>query len=362
MTALFNPARLRLARKRRGRTLTSLAQDLGRSTRILNAYERGEKQPGTLTLERLAKILDFPVSFFNAPDLSEPPSNGTSFRKQSHLSDLRRDQALSSATLALALSDWIEQRFSLPAPDVPRYSEEVDAEIAAQAVRETWGLGERPVSNMIHLLEAHGVRVFSLTEECREMDAISFWADGVPFVFLNTVKSGERSRMDASHELGHLVLHWRGGTIGRRTEHQAQLFGNAFLMPRGSVIAEAPRVADLERIIRAKRRWKVSAAALVYRMHEVGLISDWHYRLLFTQNIRTSERNPIQPETSQVLAKVFKALRDEGITKADIARDLCIWPDELDRMIFKLVLTSLDGGGNDGGRRGSDGGSLRLVS
>lgn len=58
---------------------------------------------------------------------------------------------------------------------------------------------------MIHLLEAHGVRVLSLTQECREVDAFSLWLQQ-PFVFLNTQKSGEHSRFDAAHELGHLPL------------------------------------------------------------------------------------------------------------------------------------------------------------
>jgi hypothetical protein len=44
------------------------------------------------------------------------------------------------------------------------------------AVRSEWRLGERPISDMIHLLKAHGVKVFSLVEECRELDAFRFGA------------------------------------------------------------------------------------------------------------------------------------------------------------------------------------------
>ena len=32
-------------------------------------------------------------------------------------------------------------------------------ETAAEAIRSEWGLGERSIPNLIHLLEAHGVRV-----------------------------------------------------------------------------------------------------------------------------------------------------------------------------------------------------------
>ena len=75
------------------------------------------------------------------------------------------------------------------------------------AVRARWDMGFRPIRNMVHLLEAHGVRVFSLAEDAKQVDAYSFWTPSKkPFVFLSMSKSAERSRMDAAHELGHLVI------------------------------------------------------------------------------------------------------------------------------------------------------------
>ena len=363
MTTNFNPQRLTVARRRRGKTMSALAEMAHLSTRIITAYERGEKEPGLLTMERIAAALEFPIEFFSGPGLEEPPTSGTSFRKQSRLTAAKRDQALGSATIAMGLSEWIDERFGLPAPDIPRH-EDVDPETAARSVRAEWGLGERSIPNMIHLLEAHGVRVFSLSEESREMDAISFWRGNLPYVFLNTIKSGEHSRMDAAHELGHLVLHWRGGAHGRKLEHEAQQFASAFLMPRSSVLAEAPRGGQLDQIVRAKKRWKVSVAALVYRMNVVGLLSDWDYRTLFIKmngdQMRVKEPYPIQAETSQVLGKVFKMLRDEGVSKADIARDMRIYPEELDRIIFGLTWTQVSGSGGAGEPQ-SERPALRLV-
>jgi Predicted Zn peptidase len=200
---------------------------------------------------------------------------------------------------------------------------------------------------MIHLLEAHGVRVFSIIEDCHQMDAFSFWRGTAPHVFLNTMKSAEHSRLDGAHELGHLVLHWKGGVRGRDAEREAQMFGAAFLMPRGSVIAEAPRSGKLNQLVKAKRRWNVSVAALAYRMHELKLLTGWQYRSLFIEisrnGYRKSEPNPCQNETSQVLAKVFKALREDGLTMADVADALNIYPDELNKLIFGLVLTPVAG-------------------
>lgn len=347
----FNPSRLVVARKRRGFTKKRLADSAGISTRILTDYERAMFEPTEATLERIADVLDFPVAFFGASEIDEPQIEATSFRALSRLTARQRDQALGSATLALDLSRWIDEWFALPTPDIPTL-QGVDPETAADALRREWGLGERPVRNVVNLLEAHGVRVFSLAEECAEVDAFSFRQRGVPHVFLNTMKSAERSRMDAAHELGHLVLHW-GHEIprGREAEQEAQQFGSAFLMPRGSVLADAPRGARLEQLVKAKRRWGVSVIALAYRMHVLGLLSDWQYRAVLIEigekGYRRDEPSPIpQRETSQVLAKVFDELRRSGRTRADVAAELHIPPEELNKIVFGLVLTPLAGDGD----------------
>lgn len=268
----------------------------------------------------------------------------------------QRDAALGAGALAMELSAWIDDRFSLPAPDLPDLSGN-DPEAAASALRSAWGLGEKPVRNMIHLLEAHGVRVFSLSEECLQVDAFSFWWDGLPYVFLNTQKSAERSRLDAAHELGHLVLHRDDHPRSRDIEREAQKFGGAFLMPRASVLACAPGLVTVSRLIKLKRNWNVAVTALTYRLHELGILSDWQYRTLFTElssrGYRKSEPEPIERETSQVLAKVFAALRDEGIEKRTIASDLHVTVEDINALIFGLAMLPLPGGSAVAAKPGS---------
>ena len=86
--------------------------------------------------------------------------------------------------------------------------------------------------------------------------------------------------MNVAHELGHLVMHWEKGPRGREAENEADVFASAFLMPRATVIAEAPRTGQLGDVHGAKHRWGVSAAALIYRMRKVGLLSEWRTRSL----------------------------------------------------------------------------------
>ena len=363
--AVFNPSRLTLARRRRGLTMTKLAALVGVELRSVSAYENGEFGPDSERLTAISQALSFPTAFFFGKDLDEPTQDIASFRALSKMTAAQRDTALGSGAIALMLNDWIEQRFELPAHDLPDLSREASPEAAAQALRAAWGIGELPIKNMLHLLEANGVRVFSLSIQAAEVDAFSMWRQSTPFVFLNTGKSAEHGRFDAAHELGHLVLHRHGSPQGREAEREANSFASAFLMPKASVLAEAPHMATVERLIVLKKHWGVSVAALTYRLHMVGALSDWHYQSLFVEiskrGYRKSEPNEGQRETSQVLQKVFAALRREGVTKRDIADELCVTAEELDQLVFGLVLTGLEGGGGDGpiGRKRPN---LHLVS
>jgi Zn-dependent peptidase ImmA (M78 family) len=260
----------------------------------------------------------------------------------------QRDMALGAGTIALLFNSWVEARFELPAAALPDLSSEGNPEAAAAGIRQLWGLGELPIKNMVHLLEAKGVRVFSLSLDADTVDAFSMWHDQTPFVFLNTRKSAEHSRFDAAHELGHLVLHRHGEPQGQEAEREAHAFASAFLMPRGSIFAYAPKLATVDRLVKLKKYWTVSVAALAYRLHAVGILSEWHYRQLYielsSRGYRKREPEEAPRETSQALAKVFAALRDEGVSRKSIAVELHIEPEEIEQLVFGLAVTGLTGG------------------
>jgi Zn-dependent peptidase ImmA (M78 family) len=309
-------------------------------------YENGHQTPADETLRLLAEALNVSLDFLGAADLDEIPEDAVSFRALSKMTARQRDRALAAGRVALLVNDWIEARFRLPDPDIPSLTGH-DPEAAAEIVRARWGLGERPVANMLHLLEAHGVRIYSLTAENDELDAYSLYWEGRPFIFLSTGKTGERGRFDAGHELGHLVLHGEHQVPSGRpaAEVEANRFAAAFLMPRASVLAQGLRHATCDQIVAAKRTWNVAAMALTHRLHELDLLTDWGYRTACVQlsrmGYRRAEPQGIQRESSQLLAKVFRSVRAEGITPAMIAKDLGISTAELQAHVFGLTLTAV---------------------
>jgi Zn-dependent peptidase ImmA (M78 family)/transcriptional regulator with XRE-family HTH domain len=387
---MFNPLRLTLARKRRGMKKRELAERIGLTEKSVSNYEAGSQEPERTTLSKLSEALRFPEAFFfgDEPELLTP--DVASFRSLSKMTASQRDSALGAGAVALLLNDWIESRFQLPDPDVPdlgreggaskggygdRVSQEPekypsraaaqDPESVAEMLRAHWGIGELPIKNMIALLESKGVRVYSLAIDSKEVDAFSMWKGGRPFVFLNTFKSAEHCRFDAAHELGHLVMHQHALPQGPDLEREANAFASAFLMPKASVLANAPKAATLPSLIRHKKHWLVSVAALNYRMHALDLTTDWTYRTLCIQiaqaGYRTGEPESINHEKSLIMEKVFTALRDEGMSKADVARRIAIPPEEINELTFGLMLNALNGGRSADARPNASRAALRLI-
>lgn len=348
----FNPSRLSFARRRRGFTKRALAERVGMGLRSVTAYESGESVPSEDALAKLQECLGFPLDFFFGEDLEEPNPDIASFRALKRMNASLREMALTQGGLAIYLSKWFEKEFELPKCDIPNLGYERSPEAGAETLRRYWGIGELPIRNIVHLLESKGVRVFSLAVNAREVDAFSWWKGDTPFVFLNNKKSSERSRYDAAHELGHLVLHRDGPLRGQNVEREANVFAAAFLMPRTSVIAHSKRFPTLADIVKMKKIWNTSVSALTYRLHEVRMISEWQYRVLYMQIAKngylTKEPNEAPRETSLILPKVFEDLYSRGVTRSDVARLLAIPRAELEELLFGLAMAIIEGRGRKG--------------
>jgi Zn-dependent peptidase ImmA (M78 family)/DNA-binding XRE family transcriptional regulator len=337
---MFNALRLEIARKRRHLTKKQLAEMSGVAPLTLTRIEKGTTaEPAEETVAALARTLGYPATFFYLDDCEQPAEQAVSFRSLSTMTARQRDAALAGGAVAFELDDYMTSRFDLPAPDVPDLRDEGPVEAAA-ALRNYWGVGSKPIQHMLRLLEAKGVRVFSLAENNKNVDAFSCWRDAKPYVFLNTFKSAERSRFDAAHELGHLVLHRHGEPSSRDVEKDADQFASAFLIPYDDLIGHLPRSPSITQLIQAKERWGVSVAALARNVRDAGLLSDWAYRdlckIISARGYRTVEPNPRPREESVVWKKVFQSLWADRVGKDTVARELCIPTDEIEAFIGGL--------------------------
>lgn len=362
---MFNMGRFDLARQRRGLTKRELAHRLEVTDRTVSNWYNNQ-QVDEKILEKAAEILDFPINFFYGREVEKIQVESVSFRALTKMTARKRDMAISQTILAEMISDWIDQNFDLPLPNVPDLHElrsdfstatidsldETDEndvryyleysypEACADTVRKAWGLGEQPIPNLIALLESKGIRVFSLTDEAQDVDACCRWTSGRPFIFLNTSRTAERCRFDLAHELGHLVMHKHGIIEGIHVEQEANAFASAFLMPRRSLLADPLRIPSLKSILSKKVIWQVSAAALTYRYNKLGIITDWNATSIYkqlAQRGRNNEPNPLAHESSLLLDKVFQALARENFDFSKMTNDLCLNLIEINNLTFNLA-------------------------
>ena len=308
--------RLTLARKLRGFSKKELAELVKVTPKSIADYENDLTNPSSEIEQRLIQALRFPVAFFNLHTTEAMPEEAISFRARTKLKRSQKDIATAEATLATELSDWCNAKFHLPKTNVPTI-EGVDPVLAAEMLRKEWKMGDGAIPNLLALLESHGIRIFFAGEIGNEVDAFSYWEPktNCPYVFLTTLKSGERRRMDAAHELGHLVMHRNldmGSSATKEIEAEANRFASAFLMPKSTMLKYTPRGFSLQDAVALKKQWKVSVAAFIYRSHDIGLLTDWQYHNLFKQlsaaGWRTDEPNAIIPEQSEVNKQVITLL------------------------------------------------------
>ena len=336
---MFNPERVELARLRLGLTKVAFAKALGIDRKALQRFEIGEYDLPQKAQLQLLQISGFSDAFFKKGAPEYPNPDAVSFRSLRSLTASARNAAVAVAALAFEFDDFILSRYRLPEHDLAPEKGGSPTK-AALTLRAQWGIGLRPIGNMLNMMEAHGVRVFTLAEETRHLDAYSFWRNDKPYIFLNTLKTAERSRFDAAHELGHLILHRHTGSAHINAEAEADAFAAAFLMPKEDLIAEVPVVRSLRTIIAAKRRWGVSAAALAYTLHKLGRITDWHYRgycIELGKLGRDVEPEPMPRETSQVWAKVLTDLWPQGMSLSRLAEMLEIPEKELNSLLFGIA-------------------------
>jgi len=277
--------RLKLARKRAGLSLRALSDQLGGvvSAQAIGKYERGEMMPGSAVLMAFCKVLDVPLGYFMST--MEAELDGVDFRKHSRTSVKERarvealvlDQVERYLTvetiLELDSANWdrpFDEKRSLVDLD--------DAEVLANDLRQTWDLGRDPIPSMAELLEEHGIKVLALPlpESVSGLTCMVRRPGGrspVPVIVVNENHSLERRRLTMGHELAHRVID-PDSTVD--IEKAANRFAGAFLMSRDHLLEEVGRRRHsfgYRELIDLKRLYRVSAAALLVRLEQTGVIS-----------------------------------------------------------------------------------------
>lgn len=320
-TGTFQPGRLRLARELENISQSDLSGPADVTPAAISQFESGDAKPSGDTLRLLAKALSLPVEFLCLPMEETHEGFFRSLRKSS-VAQRRRARSLARLVHDLAVApggDRVLAQLSLPR--IPLDTLDVDSPLiadAARAVRSAWGLARGPVPDVVAVLERHGVLVLRLPLDAAEVDAFSLPFPGRPVVVLGADKRDRaRSRFDAAHELGHLVMHGESVWGVKEVETQAHKFAAEFLMPAADIRVELPSRADWAHLFALKQRWHVSIAALLMRAKDLEVMSPAAYTTamkgLSARGWRRTE--PIQlgnPEGPMVTTELLNVARTDA--------------------------------------------------
>ena len=329
--------RLKLARKKAGLSLDRLVESIGGivTKQAISKYERNKMMPDSNVLMALSQSLNVSLDYLFSDQVIDLA--GVDFRKTVRTS--AKDRARVEASVIdhmeryLAIEDILElESAEWRAPELAhaKLSSIADAERLAQELRNAWDLGEDPIVDMTVLLENHGIKVLmlDLPGSVSGMTCFATKRDGdgrLPVVVVNENQSLERRRFTLAHELAHRVFS-HGGTIdGQDEEKAAQLFAGAFLIPAGHLKKEVgPRRGKFSyrEIVYLKRMYKVSAASLVMRLAQTGIITNSTLSTIFQTIGRTWRSCEPQPaESAEGAAKLERPRRFKRLTLWALAEE-----------------------------------------
>lgn len=339
-SAEFYGDKLRLARLLNGFKQQELGEFVSVTRQFIHQMEGGMKNPADDVLEALCEVLKVECEFFQTPVGNDVKFEQCHFRKRRTTPVGLANRVQAFSTIFEELVGYINELLDLPPKNIPTIdasgenftSDEIER--AAEMCRKSWGLGiDTPISRMTRVLENAGVVITQFDGVSEKVDALSLNRK-YPIIVRNTAKESVcRMRFDLAHECGHFVLHDGVETGDKVTESEADRFASAFIFPRSAFVKEFPdlrgRRLDWSLIYKLKIRWGMSARAIIYRAHHLGLITAQQYRSANVHLNRSGQTkiekydDQIQPEQPELLEGAFQVMRDElGISFNKIAKKL----------------------------------------
>jgi len=328
--------RIKLARKKAGYSLRSLSEALGGkvSAQAIGKYERGEMAPSSDVLLSLSKALDVSIAYL----MDSQGIELTSVDFRTKASTTKKDRA----RVETEVIEWVERYLQIedileldgthwkkPFNQLEVITSIEEAEDIANRVRNRWKLGCDPIPNMTELLEEKGLKVLIVELPARVSGLTCLVkrrgnSSDLPAIVINQKNSLERRRLTLAHELCHRLI---DPQLPKKDEERAaNRFAGAFLMPRSHLEKEVGRHRNslgYRELISLKRIYRVSGAALLVRLRDIGIISSSVLTYMFQSVARTwRSEEPEELEPKNKRGTYEQPKRFERLCYRALAEDL----------------------------------------
>lgn len=332
----FNGERLKFARIYRGKTIVGLAEEIGVTKQAISQFEKGINPPKFETLMKIMSSLEFPREFFFQETNVDTKIGNSYFRALLGATKNEKEFQIKRIELISRIRYFLEQYIDFPQLNLPVDDDRVKTiEERAEDLRTLWGIDDKPISNIVYLMEKNGINITTIKTREFSIDAFTqmqrYKNREYYFTVLGDDKySGARRQFSAAHELGHIILHESvvdtdeiDNIDYKQMENEANQFASAFLLPRDAFSGDLIYPNKLDFYVELKKKWRVSIAAMIMRAHQLDAINLYQYQYLMKQiNIKGWKKQeplddmlPLQQPT--VMKRAIDVILDNGVLDGD---------------------------------------------
>lgn len=318
----FNGERLRIARMWRNLSATQLANLTGFSRQTISMLENGKlMNPEFATVQKLSEKLEFPVTFFLEETKINLNESTTYFRSLLTTNKKYRVEQEEKIKFIAIVYNMLSEYLEFEKVNLPQIPTNATPQEAANILREYWGLGNRPIENIVYLAESNGLIVTDFETATGDVDAFShkITSDDMETYLIGYSKNkrtAARIHFDVAHEIGHILLHnWREDLECidkeefKEIELQAHAFASAFLLPEDEFRKDvSPYATNLAYYTELKKTWKVSIAAMIRRAKDLDIITADDYSRLM-RNMQKQGIRKIEPLDDELVTAEPSLLR-----------------------------------------------------
>lgn len=320
-------SKLKTARSLTGMSTRAVSAKLANRFAVSHAtlanYESGRTVPPMDVLAALAELYERPLNWFLEGGNTLTGVQYRNLKSRVRMSDLHTFEAnvqrwidayvalelRLGRSLTKAISVSFSSRDKLLLPDE-----------LGRAVRRELNISEdEPISSVVDVLERFGIRVLENPTGLR-IDGLAARYDDEYVVVLNPTVSNDRTRLNAAHELGHVLYGDCDSeeAADKATEQRAFEFASHLLLPNNQ-LKRAFEGQSMVRLVQFKERFGISLAAMIYRAEKLGFIPKSTAKMLWIEFARrgwkTNEPGTVRPDR----ATRFEQLIDEALVSRKLS-------------------------------------------
>ena len=318
----FNGERLKIARMWRNYSAIQLAEKTGLNRQTISMYENGKlENPEFITIQKLSEALNFPPKFFLEDAKIKLNESATYFRSLLTTNKKYRKEQEDKIEFISIIYNMMNEYLDFEKINLPQIPVNTTPQKAASILREYWKLGNKPIENIVYLVEKNGMIVTDFDTATGDVDAFShkiMIEDEETYLigYSKNKRAAARIHFDIAHELGHILLHnWNEDLESidkedfKEIEKQAHSFASAFLLPEKEFSEDVrPYATNLSYYVELKKRWKVSIAAMIRRAKDLHIISSEDYSRLM-RNMQKRGIRKVEPLDEELITSEPSLLR-----------------------------------------------------